>query len=721
MTSISVLPPYPVFFDKAGKPLEGGYVFIGEEGRNAQVYPIPIYWDEARTISAENPFRTIGGYPSRNGSPAAVYTEERYSISTRTSGDLPVYSSTKPTISLSTGSFLTAINVRDLLSGAHFSYGEVTGKQAVTAGQLIITDHERFVYEVAAAAAMDHNLVTDDGVKLYIIPAWPDACAEQFGLATTGTAAQNDAAFIAAFAWLNAESYRNLEIGAGVFNISRPLPDMVRSNTGVMGGGREVTCLRMDAATVSGRFFYIGNGTEQSVARVNVSGLRLELTNETTANGYMFDIDGTADVIVEDIHVSNAAGVIRLGNNVKSSRVRFNKIRGDYNDALNHRVGLFKRWTGLYMEDVVLYGGGTFERTVPTFDFSTVGLCDTLNWSKVTAWTRAGSKYGIFINADNGTFVNAWFEEIVLDKTGNGGAAVWIEQTAACTATADDFWKIQNVYFTTLRSDTGGDTPGGMSVKIRQGASTGFAMMRGIHFISPLWTVRDQAAFETVRTGTDVFDDVNVLGATIREAIPSGDPDIDAVFKMASNRFKIIGSSSGFAERNEVPGVTTFVEVTNPAIDEFVIDGNMVYNVTTNLVVEPAYTVPALPGRCIGIGNTFGAGGRVLAQTIVTNRGEDLVIAAGVITATHSFHAVDTQGAAATDDLTSIAAGYDGQMLTLRSVSSARVPTCKDGAGVANTLALAGDFALTDPRDRITLQYDAVALQWCEISRSNNS
>lgn len=73
MASVSIFPPYPSFFDVAGKPLENGYIWIGSANLDPQVNPIAVYWDEALTIAADQPIRTLGGYPVRNGTPAQVF------------------------------------------------------------------------------------------------------------------------------------------------------------------------------------------------------------------------------------------------------------------------------------------------------------------------------------------------------------------------------------------------------------------------------------------------------------------------------------------------------------------------------------------------------------------------------------------------------------------------------------------------------------------------
>lgn len=96
-------------------------------------------------------------------------------------------------------------------------------------------------------------------------------------------------------------------------------------------------------------------------------------------------------------------------------------------------------------------------------------------------------------------------------------------------------------------------------------------------------------------------------------------------------------------------------------------------------------------------------------------------IAAGVITAPRAQNAVivvDTEGAAAADDLDSInttGGGYVGQTIVLRSANIARAVTVKDGA----QLRLAGDFILNNPNDALTLVW--IGSQWYETSRSDNA
>ena len=108
-----------------------------------------------------------------------------------------------------------------------------------------------------------------------------------------------------------------------------------------------------------------------------------------------------------------------------------------------------------------------------------------------------------------------------------------------------------------------------------------------------------------------------------------------------------------------------------------------------------------------------------------TNRIEDnvgfvaviptLTIAAGVITVSPFMRAIklDTEAAAATDDLDTINGGVAGQQLVIRSVSSARDPVLKDATG---NLGLVGDFTIAATGSRAVLECDGT--NWIEICRS---
>lgn len=94
-----------------------------------------------------------------------------------------------------------------------------------------------------------------------------------------------------------------------------------------------------------------------------------------------------------------------------------------------------------------------------------------------------------------------------------------------------------------------------------------------------------------------------------------------------------------------------------------------------------------------------------------------LTIATGAVTATGSYHLVDTEGAAASDDLDTINGGVDGSILIIRAANSARTVVAKDGTG---NLQIAGDCTLDNAQDTLTLFYVGALSAWLEIARSDN-
>lgn len=114
------------------------------------------------------------------------------------------------------------------------------------------------------------------------------------------------------------------------------------------------------------------------------------------------------------------------------------------------------------------------------------------------------------------------------------------------------------------------------------------------------------------------------------------------------------------------------------------------------------------------------ANGRVQVGGLVVGASGTQVIASGVITIPPGVTVVtvDTEGAAAADDLDTIEGGVTGQIIVVHStVSFTRVVTLKDTTG---NLRLAGDMVLNSVLDNVTL-YLQGSNTWVELSRSDNA
>jgi hypothetical protein len=98
MSAISVSPPFPIFTDIDGQPLEAGYIWLGVANVDPQTNPINAYWDASLTVAAPQPIRTLSGYPSRNGTPARIYVDvDQYSVRVMNKNGSTVYTALEAT------------------------------------------------------------------------------------------------------------------------------------------------------------------------------------------------------------------------------------------------------------------------------------------------------------------------------------------------------------------------------------------------------------------------------------------------------------------------------------------------------------------------------------------------------------------------------------------------------------------------------------------------
>jgi hypothetical protein len=93
MALTQLAPPYPIFTDRDGSPLDNGFLYFGVAGLNPETNPIQIYYDINLTQPAAQPLRTSNGYVMRNGAPALIYANAQFSVTVRDkSSQLVIYS-----------------------------------------------------------------------------------------------------------------------------------------------------------------------------------------------------------------------------------------------------------------------------------------------------------------------------------------------------------------------------------------------------------------------------------------------------------------------------------------------------------------------------------------------------------------------------------------------------------------------------------------------------
>lgn len=85
------LSPIDKLFALSGAPLNNGKLYFGEVDQDPEQFPVQMFWDEAGTIPALQPIRTISGYPVRAGTPAVIYGPDSYSMRVKESSDVQVF------------------------------------------------------------------------------------------------------------------------------------------------------------------------------------------------------------------------------------------------------------------------------------------------------------------------------------------------------------------------------------------------------------------------------------------------------------------------------------------------------------------------------------------------------------------------------------------------------------------------------------------------------
>lgn len=84
--------PIPYFTDGSGRPLTGGYVYVGVVDQDPETDPINLFWDPDLTDPVAQPIRTIGGFIVNGTQPASVFfDEDDYSMRVRDDNEVEVF------------------------------------------------------------------------------------------------------------------------------------------------------------------------------------------------------------------------------------------------------------------------------------------------------------------------------------------------------------------------------------------------------------------------------------------------------------------------------------------------------------------------------------------------------------------------------------------------------------------------------------------------------
>jgi len=282
--------------------------------------------------------------------------------------------------------------------------------------------------------------------------------------------------------------------------------------------------------------------------------------------------------------------------------------------------------------------------------------------------------------------------------------------------------------------------------------STDYVLVDGCHISKPAPTPNDTSYSITV----DTVGFANITNSTIKDARTGvyAVTNTDKSIRLVNNTFEQIGAaclevsycSKLIVANNtfkDVGTTTTSVNINclflDTSVTGFSITGNLFstnnYRYLISMTASAAngvITGNAFLDLNTGVSTPAAINKNVAAQNVmiasnVLGSGVALLypvttsytIASGAITIddprTPVYILLDTEGAAATDDLDTISGGYEEQVVVMTSSSSSRDITFKDGTG---NMALAGEFLANNNSDTITLIKRGST--WYEVSRSDN-
>lgn len=170
--------PFSLYTNAAGQPLDGASIYIGQAGQNPESAPVTVYWDEAKTIPAAQPLRTVAGFIRRNGSPANAYFAGAYSIVVKDKNGVLVFSDLNRTTNAD--NFITWVTTGQVVDALGFLPVSSGSNEATMRGKAVV------VSEYADFSAADANTLqvqgADGGHAALMQFVRPGQYALKFGL-----------------------------------------------------------------------------------------------------------------------------------------------------------------------------------------------------------------------------------------------------------------------------------------------------------------------------------------------------------------------------------------------------------------------------------------------------------------------------------------------------------------------------------------------------------
>lgn len=74
--AVQVFQPFEIFYDINGKPLDDGFIWVGQPNLDPETNQVSVFFDEALTIPATQPIRTRNGFPANAGVQAQIFVAQ---------------------------------------------------------------------------------------------------------------------------------------------------------------------------------------------------------------------------------------------------------------------------------------------------------------------------------------------------------------------------------------------------------------------------------------------------------------------------------------------------------------------------------------------------------------------------------------------------------------------------------------------------------------------
>lgn len=301
MSILLQINPFEFFADLSGDALDEGYIYIGEPNKDPRQFPVAVFYDEALTIPAVQPLRTMNGFVVRNGTPAFLFVNGNYSILVQDKNRRQVYY---------VSDFLmignsSAVSTNDLANTSDPSKGDaLVGVKQPGANSVARTQHTQNAefLTVSAYATPADAASAAAGLRLFIGPGETvtvNVPADQPTISAAMSAIRN---------WVIAKGGAVIvKVAAGTYNITASVDLNHPYGEGLQVIGDPVmpsACVIMGPSNPTFDAFVVSNGHRLG----RLAGFKFDLpTKADIAHNFsaVFAVDGGVIICDDDSIITN--------------------------------------------------------------------------------------------------------------------------------------------------------------------------------------------------------------------------------------------------------------------------------------------------------------------------------------------------------------------------------------------------------------------------------